>query len=348
MIRLIKEGDRSAEVADVQARLRAFGFEIAEETGTFGPHTTHAVRAFQQRRGILTDGIVGPHTWRELVEAGWRLGDRALYLTSPPMRGDDVGLLQSRLNALGFAAGKEDGIFGVDTDRAVRNFQREYAVAEDGIFGPRTYAALTGLRVDRPGTAAGLREELSMTEDRALRGALVAIDPGHGGEDRGAEGPEGFTESEACWDIAMRVAERLVGAGARVRFTRTEIEGPDITIRAARANRIRSDVLISIHLNEGETEAAEGATTFYFGGSMSGRALAAKIQDRLTRLGLVDCRYHGRYYPILKETQMPAVIVEPIFATNRAESKQLLDIEFRNRVAEAITEGVRDYFEVRA
>jgi N-acetylmuramoyl-L-alanine amidase len=345
MIALIKEGTRSAQVADVQARLRASGFEIADDTGTFGPHTTHAVRAFQQRRGILTDGIVGPHTWRELVEAGWRLGDRALYLKSPPMRGDDVSMLQSRLNALGFAAGKEDGIFGVDTDRAVRNFQREYAVAEDGIFGPRTHAGLTGLRVDRPGTAADLREELRLTESRAVSGALVAIDPGHGGEDTGAEGSEGMVESDACWDIAMRVAERLVGAGARVRFTRTEIENPDVSTRAARANQIRSDVMISIHLNESDTDAAEGATSFYFGGSVSGRALAENIQDRLTRLGLVDCRHHGRYYPILKETQMPAVIVEPVFATNPAESKQLLDVEFRNRIADAITEGLRDYFE---
>lgn len=345
MIRLIKEGARSAEVADVQSRLRSFGFEIADETGTFGPHTTHAVRAFQQRRGILTDGIVGPHTWRELVEAGWRLGDRALYLKSPPMRGDDVAILQSRLNALGFAARKEDGIFGIDTDRAVRSFQREYAVAEDGIFGPRTQAALIGLRVDRPGTAAGLREELHLNEHRALSGALVAIDPGHGGEDAGAEGSEGMTEAEACWDLAVRVAGRLVSAGARVRFTRTEVEGPDVTTRAQRANRINSDVLLSIHLNESDTDSAEGATTFYFGGSVSGAALAEKIQDRLTRVGLVDCRHHGRYYPILRETQMPAVIVEPIFATNPAESKQWMDAEYRNRIADAITEGVRDYFE---
>ena len=345
MIGLIREGARSQEVTDVQTRLRSLGFEIGDETGSFGVGTTKAVRAFQQRRGILIDGIVGPHTWRELVEAGWRMGDRALYLTRPPMRGDDVAILQSRLNALGFAAGKEDGIFGADTDRAVRKFQREYAVAEDGIFGPRTHAALIGLRVDRPGTAAGLREQLSLTERRAVAGVLIAIDPGHGGDDAGAGLPGGLSEADACWDIGMRVAERLVGSGARVRFTRTEIESPDVSVRAERANQIKCDAFVSIHLNQSETEVGEGATTFYFGGSVAGAALAERIQDRLTALGLLDCRQHGRYYPILKETNMPAVIVEPVFATNPAEAKRLLDTEFRRAIAEAIAEGVRDYFE---
>lgn len=345
MIDLIREGARSQEVADVQTRLRSLGFEIGDETGSFGADTARAVRAFQQRRGILIDGIVGPHTWRELVEAGWRLGDRALYLKRPPMRGDDVAILQSRLNALGFAAGKEDGIFGVDTDRAVRKFQREYAVAEDGIFGPRTHAALIGLRVDRPGTAAGLREQLSLTEKRDLSGALIAIDPGHGGDDAGAAVPGGLSEGDICWDIGMRVAERLVASGARVRFTRTEIEAPDVGLRAERANQIRCDAFVSIHLNEGDSESAEGATTFYFGGSVAGASLAQRIQDRLTNLGLLDCRHHGRYYPILKETQMPAVLVEPIFATNPTEAKRLLDVEFRRSLADAIADGVRDYFE---
>jgi N-acetylmuramoyl-L-alanine amidase len=342
---LIREGSRSQEVADVQTRLRSLGFDISDDTGMFGAATVKAVKQFQQRRGILIDGIVGPHTWRELVEAGWRLGDRALYLKRPPMRGDDVAILQSRLNALGFAAAKEDGIFGADTDRAVRSFQREYAVAEDGIFGPRTLAALSGLRVDRPGTAAGLREQLTLSEKRDLSGALIAIDPGHGGDDVGASAAHGINEADVCWDIGMRLAERLAASGARVRFTRTEIESPDVHSRAERANKMGCDVFVSIHLNESDSDVAEGATTFYFGGSVAGAALAQKIQDRLIGLGAVDCRHHGRYYPILKETQMPAVIVEPIFATNPTETKQLLDAEFRRAIADAMADGIRDYFE---
>src|ERR687895_293458 len=98
--RLIRRGDRSQEVADVQSRLRSLGFDIDDEPGSFGDDTRHAVRAFQQRRSILADGIVGPHTGEELAEASGRLGDRVFYLNPPPMRGDDVTSLQTQLNAL--------------------------------------------------------------------------------------------------------------------------------------------------------------------------------------------------------------------------------------------------------
>lgn len=339
----IREGDRSERVADVQLRLRALKLRVEDETGVFGPSTKQAVREFQQRRGIIVDGMVGPHTWNELVEASWRLGDRVLYLKVPVMRGDDILALQSRLNALGFDAGREDGIFGRTTYSAVRAFQREYGVAEDGIFGAASDAALLGLRVDRPGTAARLREELRRGE-RGLADALIAIDPGHGGRDPGSIGADGLEEATVCWDLAMKLADRLAAAGARIRFTRTEIESLDPSERARRANAMHADLFISLHLNAHEA-GAEGATTFYFGGSRAGEALADRLQSELVRLDLKDCRSHARSYPVLRETRMPAVLVEPGFITNPDDEKKLRDQDFLGRVADAITRGVARYYD---
>lgn len=343
--KLIRRGDRSHEVADVQARLRSLGLEIEDDYGVFGDSTRRAVSAFQQRRSILADGIVGPHTWNELVEASWRLGDRILYLKNPPMRGDDVEALQTQLNALGFDSGRGDGIFGPNTARAVRAFQKEYGVTEDGMFGAHSRRALAGLRIDRPGTAAGLREELRRRHGRGLDGALIALDPGHGSSERGDRGESGVYEADLCWDIATRMASRLVDLGARVRFSRTEAEAPDLSERAARANRMNADVFVSLHLNAHKETNAEGASTYYFGGSRAGESLAELVLAELVRLGLRDCRSHARSYTVLKETRMPAILVEPAFITSPHDEKRLEDPEFRNEIGDAIVEGITRFYE---
>jgi N-acetylmuramoyl-L-alanine amidase len=342
---LIKRGERSDQVRDIQARLRALGYQIEDESGEFDHSTLRAVRAFQQLRGVIADGIVGPDTWNELVEASWRLGDRILYIRWPLMRGDDVGTLQARLNALGFDAGREDGIFGPDTDHAVRAFQREYGIAEDGIFGPASHAGLVGLRIDRPGTAAWLREELRIAEHPGLPDALVMIDPGHGGDDFGDGGAAGATEADVCWDIGWRLAQTLTSLGARVRFTRTETEAPDQSTRARRANDADADLFISIHLNAHEESTASGASTYYFKTSRVGERVAELIQRELVELNLRDCRAHPRSYSVLRETRMPAVLVEPCFITNPDEEKRLDDPRFRAAVADAIAVALHHYYE---
>lgn len=341
---LIRKGESSPKVADVQARLRALGYEIDDDSGTFGDSTLRAVRAFQQARGILSDGIVGPNTWSELVEASWHLGDRILYIRRPFMRGDDVAMLQERLNALGFDAGREDGIFGPDTADAVRAFQREYGVDEDGIFGPNSLAALVGLRIDRPGTAAGLREELRIAEHPGLQDALIMIDPGHGGDDPGHRGPNGVIEADLCWDIAQRLAQRLSAFGARVRLTRTEAEGPDGTTRAQRANHLDADLFLSIHFNAHEESSADGVSTYYFRTSRAGEQLAELIQQKIVDLGVRDCRAHPRSYAVLRETRMPAVLIEPCFITNSDAEKRLDQPEFRAAIADAVAVALHHYY----
>lgn len=147
-MRPIRSGDRGPAVEDIQRRLSTLGFDLGRTgiDGVFLGRTLEAVRAFQREQGLSEDGLVGDETWSALVDATFTLGDRALYLRLPHFHGRDVRLLQEALNALGFACGRADSIFGAFTERAVREFQANAGLPADGIVGSKTVGALTALR----------------------------------------------------------------------------------------------------------------------------------------------------------------------------------------------------------
>jgi len=358
-VRTISTDDRGDDVRDVQHRLSALGFRIdpSELVGLFGPSTEAAVRAFQQGRGFLVDGRVGPETWNGLVEAGYSLGDRILYFRYPMFRGDDVLALQRRMNALGFDAGREDGIFGERCDRAAREFQRNVGMRPDGIVGPDTVHELVRVaQPDRPERAvsgAVVREREAVSRLNAtLDGARVAIDPGHGPDDPGAVGPNGSSEADAAFGLAVALAEELARRGADPNLLRYQEESPTPEERADRANEWGAEVCVSLHLNEGDP-AAEGAMCLYYGHdawfSPAGHRLAELLMKELvTRLGLTDGRTHPKTITILRETRMPAVQVEPCFLTNPREARLLGEEAFRRDLAIALANGVERFFGARA
>lgn len=347
---LIRRGHRHKGVADLQTRLEKLGFVIdsLELGGTFGRSTEMAIKEFQQRAGLDVDGIVGDDTWKALVESSWTLGDRPLRLSQPFLRGDDVRELQVRLNALGFTAGKHDGIFGLGTAAALRDFQRNLAVNEDGIVGHETLRALERLRmVIKPGLGPRITErEARRADPPGLAGKRIVLDPGHGGDDAGEIGPGGETESDWVFRLSAKLALLLDAERAHTMLTRGPNDGPEESQRAQLANRFGADLLLSIHLNSHPTPIAAGAATYYFQGgtvaSEPGEHLAGLIQHALIRAGRPDCSTHGKAYPILRETQMPAVLVEPGFITNPEELGELVGSV--DVIAKAMLEAVQQYF----
>lgn len=338
-------------MADLQTRLEKLGYaiDVPEHGGTFGPTTEMAIKEFQQRSGLDVDGIVGENTWRALVESSWTLGDRPLRLSQPFLRGDDVRDLQSQLNALGFTAGKHDGIFGLGTAAALRDFQRNLAVDEDGIVGHETLRALERLRmVIKPGLGARITErEARRADPPGLAGKRIVLDPGHGGDDQGGMGANGLSEADWVFRLSAKLGVLLDGRRAYPMLTRGPNDGPHVSSRAQLANRYGADLLLSIHLNSHPTPIAAGAATYYFQGgtvaSEPGEHLAEVIQDALIKAGRPDCNTHGKAYPILRETQMPAVLVEPGFITNPEEFAEL--VESMDDLARSMLEALERYFE---
>jgi len=334
-------------VLDVQARLQALGYPVTPaERGRFDRETTSAVKAFQVRRGLVPDGIVGPLTWRELVEAGLRLGNRMLYLRHPPLRGDDVRDLQIRLNALGFDAGKEDGIFGVETQTALRQFQRGSGLPTDGIVARDTLEALSRLsRRILPGSKAALRERIAR-ESGGVERRTIYLDPGHGGRDVGIVTSPGVPESYVVYRVAEAAHLHLTGLGAEPVYSRLVHQGPDVDRRTGAANASRSDAAVSFHVG---CRPDPGPSLAYWSvegtHSSAGRDLAEALSERLRPLVGRAPSVLGRNLPFLRQTRMPAVVVD--LASPGSDSLWVED-PYLTGLGEAVAAGVRDYFSLTA
>jgi N-acetylmuramoyl-L-alanine amidase len=102
---------------------------------------------------------------------------------------------------------------------------------------------------------------------------------------------------------------------------------------------------LSIHLNAHPEGTADGTSTYYFRTSRAGERLADLVQQQFVDLGLGDCRTHPRSYAVLRETRMPAVLMEPCFITNADAEKRLDHPAFRAALADAVAMALRHYYE---
>ena len=184
--------------------------------------------------------------------------------------------------------------------------------------------------------------------------ARIVLDAGHGGWDPGKTGTNGANEKELNLAIVEKLEEYLEQGGAEVIQTRTsdtalgEGKRTDMAERRRIANESGADILVSIHQNAFPSADVKGAQVFYHRGSERGKLLAEAVQENLK--SRVDGSNHRQAkenssYYILKATDIPAVIVECGFLSNREEEKLLNDGAYQEKLAWAIYCGILDYFE---
>jgi N-acetylmuramoyl-L-alanine amidase len=350
-VRNLSHGDRGKEVLDVQTRLRGQGYEFGSEgiDGFFGPNTELALRSFQQQRGLLVDGIVGANTWRELVEAGYALGDRRLYLREPPFRGDDVLALQVKLNLLGFNAGAERGVYDDNVERGLLDFQKNAGLPPDGIVGESTLMKLEALRKAESGREGKKIPERDggYVEARSLTGQTILIDPGHGGPDEGHVAADGLAEKDVTLALGTRLAELLRAEGCRVHITREGDEAAPLYARTELANAFGAAYVLSLHCDFNEAPLARGSACYYFQRSHyyseHGRRLAECIGARLDAIGPGHHGCFGRNYGILRECRAIAVLVEPLFLSNEEDVRLARRPDHIDTLAQALVGGLADY-----
>lgn len=193
-----------------------------------------------------------------------------------------------------------------------------------------------------------------------LAGKTIAVDPGHGGVDPGAIGPDGLLEKDIVLDIALRLRTLLQSAGATVVMTReTDIDLSDAALGRQYSKRKRQDlqrrgklindsnarVLISIHVNSMASARWSGAQVFYHQDAPESRRLAETIQYVLREHLQNTTRQiaTGDFY-ITRVSACTAVLVEVGFISNPTEARLLASADYRAQLAAAIFGGLLHYW----
>lgn len=177
---------------------------------------------------------------------------------------------------------------------------------------------------------------------------IVCIDPGHGGTDPGAIGPRGTREKGINLSIAQTLVVFLKTRGIQAFLTRSGDETITLSERVELANRLEAGIFVSIHSNASQSAATQGIETFYHGASVRGSRLADAVQRELIaefighkNLGAKSdsLLYRDGLY-VLRNTSMPAIVVETEFLSNPVQEKFLSLPETHLKYAHAIFHGI--------
>lgn len=195
-------------------------------------------------------------------------------------------------------------------------------------------------------------DEDAQTFSMPINKKIVVIDAGHGGWDPGKVRNDEIKEKTINLNIAKKLQLYLEQSGSFVLNTRINDEAlsnkkrEDLKQRKNIANSENVDLLISIHQNSFPNSQVKGAQVFYYDTSEKSKTLAECIQNRLKSIDTSNNRVakaNSSYY-LLKETSVPAVIVECGFLSSDEEYKKLTDEAYQEKIAWSIYLGILDFF----
>jgi len=170
---------------------------------------------------------------------------------------------------------------------------------------------------------------------------LVYLDPGHGGYDPGARG-NGIVEKELVLNLGNRIKAKLEEKGIQVVMSRTSDDYVSLKDRSSGANSINPDLFISIHGNSALSSAAKGIETFYY--KSMDKPLAQELQNKLiSNTGAVNRGAKYENFHVIRETKMPASLVEVGFLSNSSEANNLKNYEYQEKIVNAIVDGAVKY-----
>jgi N-acetylmuramoyl-L-alanine amidase len=182
-------------------------------------------------------------------------------------------------------------------------------------------------------------------KETTLIGKTIVIDPGHGGLDSGACGKQNTREKEINLEVALKLKTLLELAGAQVLLTRNTDTFIGLYERCYFANYHKANLFISIHANSHPDPNFRGIEIFHFFGQAKAARLARRILNKLVAAtGLHSVGVKTSRFVVVRETQMPSVLIELGFLSNYQEETILRTTEFREKAALGILQGLIDYY----
>lgn len=294
--------------------------------------------------------------------AGW---DR--YLTAAKVYQFAKGVLISNTNYLVTAENYPDALVA---GALAAKKQAQILLSQSASLSPVTYSVLSTsptmvhVIVIIGGTAAIGGKVQATVEGKIpmnalLGGMMIVIDPGHGGPDPGAIGASRLTfEKNNTLATGLQLADLLRSRGATVALTRiTDVSpagnnydrgniGKDLQPRVDLANALGADLFISIH-NNAFNASSYGTETYYYADNpqaVASQKLAQAVQSRLVmNLGLYDRGVKEANFMVIRDTSMPAILVELAFISNPNEEKLLSSLDFQRKAIQGIYEGILQY-----
>ncbi len=310
-------GDYHSKVAELREDLAQLEYQTSDNPENYyGSSTESAVTQFQRDNNLSVDGIAGPQTFSKLEEL---LSEQVTYgvVTASSLNvrsgpGTNYNVVGSLLN------GTRVEILGT-------NSNGWHKISHN----------------NSTGYVSGEYIRLETGSDK-----VVVIDAGHGGHDPGAQA-FGFSEKDVILDVALIADEIMEDTNIDVVLTRDGDYFVELEDRVKMAHDSNADAFVSVHANAFGQEHVHGTETYWNQNQRSAesRALAESIQERLlAKLGTRDRGVKEADFYVIRNTQVPSVLVELGFITNREEANKMQTPEFKQAAAEAIKEGILNFY----
>ncbi|WP_194165718.1 N-acetylmuramoyl-L-alanine amidase, partial [Oceanobacillus sp. CFH 90083] len=319
-----QKGNSHPEIAGYKRQLNAIGFGGITVTNYYGAFFEKRVREFQSYYGLTVNGNMNPATKNKLnsvYNSPFQVGKRH----------NDVREIKRQLNSLGYGRITVTNYYGSYMESQVKQFQRDHGLRVNGIVDEVTLS----------------RINQAFDQQSIVK---IFLDPGHGGSDAGGIG-YGLREKDIVLDIALQTERILTNnyQGVEVELSRRTDTFIPLTERANHANRWEADYFVSLHTNafNGSTR---GFETFIYNGNVSQetRNRQHDIHTYISsRLNVPDRGQKTANFNVLRNTDMPSILLEYLFIDNFTENALLRSASYRQQLAQHTANAIAQSYNLQ-